>query len=108
MNYGWRFVHGTEIKTIPKEKKCKKLKWLSEEGLQIAMNRRDMKGKEEKERHIHLNAECGPLEKAMANHFSVLVREPHEQYEKAKGHETERWTLHVGRCPICYWRSVQN
>jgi len=49
----------------------------------------------------------GPLEKAMANHFSVLVREPHEQYEKAKGHETERWTLHVGRCPICYCRRVE-
>ena len=46
-----------EAGTIPKEKKCKKAKWLSEEALQIAMNRRDVKGKGEKERCTHLNAE---------------------------------------------------
>ena len=45
------------IKTIPKEKKCKKTKWLSEEVLQIAKKRRQVKGKGEKERYIHLNAE---------------------------------------------------
>ena len=45
------------IKTIPKKKKCKKAKWLSEEALQIAEKRRHMKGKGEKERHAHLNAE---------------------------------------------------
>ena len=45
------------IKTIPKEKKCKKTKWLSEEALQIPVNRREVKGKGEKERYIHLNAE---------------------------------------------------
>ena len=45
------------IKTIPKEKKCKKAKWLSEEALQIAMKRREMKGKREKESYIHLNSE---------------------------------------------------
>ena len=45
------------IKTIPKEKKCKKAKWLSEEVLQIAVNRREAKGKGEKERYTHLNAE---------------------------------------------------
>ena len=44
-------------KTIPKEKKCKKAKWLSEEALQIAVNRREAKGKGEKERYTHLNAE---------------------------------------------------
>ena len=47
----------TGIKTIPMEKKCKKAKWLSEEALQIAEERREMKGKGEKERHTHLNAE---------------------------------------------------
>ena len=47
----------TEIKTIPKKKKSKKAKWLSEEALQIAEKRREAKGKGEKERHIHLNAE---------------------------------------------------
>ena len=45
------------IKTIPKKKKCKKAKWLSEEALQIAEKRREAKGKEKKERYIHLNAE---------------------------------------------------
>jgi len=45
------------IKTIPKKKKCKKAKWLSEEALQIAMKRREAKGKGEKERYTHLNAE---------------------------------------------------
>ena len=45
------------IKTIPKKKKCKKAKWLSEEVLQIAMKRREVKSKGEKERYTHLNAE---------------------------------------------------
>ena len=45
------------IKTIPKKKKCKKAKWLSEEALQTAEKRRDAKGKREKERNTHLNAE---------------------------------------------------
>ena len=45
------------IKTIPKKKKCKKAKWLSEEVLQIAVKRRELKGKGEKERYIHLNAQ---------------------------------------------------
>ena len=45
------------IKTIPKKKKCKKAKWLSEETLQIAEKRREAKGKGEKKRYTHLNAE---------------------------------------------------
>ena len=45
------------IKTIPKKKKFKKAKWLSEEALQIAEKRREVKGKGEKERYTHLNAE---------------------------------------------------
>ena len=44
------------IKTIPQKKKCKKAKWLSEEGLKIAEKRKDPKGKGEKKRYIHLNA----------------------------------------------------
>ena len=48
---------GGVIKTIPKKKKCKKAKWLSEEALQIAEKRREAKGKGEKERYTHLNAE---------------------------------------------------
>ena len=57
----WMEVHDTVqetgIKTTPKRKKCKKAKWLSEEPLQIAVTRRDVKSKEEKERYAHLNAE---------------------------------------------------
>ena len=50
-------VQETGSKTIPKEKKWKKAKWLSEEALQIVVNRREVKGKGEKERYTHLNAE---------------------------------------------------
>ena len=57
----WTEVHDivqeTGIKTIPRKKKCKKVKWLSEEALQIAVIRREVKSKEEKERYKHLNAE---------------------------------------------------
>ena len=50
-------VQETGIKTIPMEKKCKKAQWLSEEALQIAVKRREVKSKREKERYTHLNAE---------------------------------------------------
>ena len=50
-------VQEAGIKTIPKKKKCKKTKWLSEEALQIAVKRREVKGKGEKERYTDLNAE---------------------------------------------------
>ena len=57
----WTEVHDivqeARIKIIPKRKKCKKPKWLSEETLQIAEKRREAKGKGEKERYTHLNAE---------------------------------------------------
>ena len=62
-------VQETGIKTITKKKKCKKAKWLSEEALQIAVKRREVKSKGEKERYTHLNAEfqriVGRDEKAM-------------------------------------------
>ena len=57
----WMEVHDivqeTGIKTIPKKKKCKKAKWPSEEALQIAVKRGEVKSKGEKERYTHLNAE---------------------------------------------------
>ena len=56
-NYECDIVQEAGIKTIPKKKKCKKAKWLSEEVLQIAVNRREAKGKGEKERYTHLNAD---------------------------------------------------
>ena len=62
----WTEVHDivqeAGIKTIPKKKKCKKAKWLSEEALQTAM-KREVKGKGEKERYTHLNAEFQRLAK---------------------------------------------
>ena len=57
----WTEVHDivqeAGIKTIPKKKKCKKAKWFSEEVLQTAIKRREVKSKGEKERYTHLNAE---------------------------------------------------
>ena len=50
-------VQEEAIKTIPRKKKCKKAKWLSEEALQIAEKRREVKGKGEKEIYTHMNAE---------------------------------------------------
>ena len=63
MNYGQRFIYNivqeVVTKTIPKEKECKKAKWLSEEALQIAEKRREVKGKGkgERERYTQMNAE---------------------------------------------------
>jgi len=71
----WMEVHDivleTVIKTIPKKKKCKKAKWLSEEALQIAKKRRGAKGKGEKERSTHLNAEFQRI--AMRDKKAFLV-----------------------------------
>ena len=70
-------VQEAAIKTIPKKKKCKKATWLSEEGLQTAMKRREVKGKGEKERYIHLNTEFQRIarrdEKAfLSDHFKEI------------------------------------
>ena len=63
----WTEVHNTVqdtvIKNIPKKKKCNKAKWLSEEALQIAEKRVEVKGKGEKERYTHLNAEFQKIAK---------------------------------------------
>ena len=60
-NYGWMevcdIVQETGTKTIPKKKKCKKAKWLSEEALKIAMKKREVKSKGEKEKYTHVNVE---------------------------------------------------
>ena len=57
MDGGLQHVQEAVIKTIPKKKKCKKAKWLSEEALQIAEKRREVKGKREKGRFTYVNAE---------------------------------------------------
>ena len=70
----WMEVHDivkeAVIKTIPKKKKCKKAKWLSEEALQIAEKRREAKGKGEKERYTHLNVEFQRIAKRDKKAFS--------------------------------------
>ena len=70
----WMEVHDivkeAGIKTIPKGKKAKKAKWLSEEALQIAVNRREAKSKGEKERYSHLNAESQRI--ARRKHSSAI------------------------------------
>ena len=50
---------------------------------------------------------CGPVEKGMANHFSIFTLRTPWTVWKAKRQDIERWTLQVGRCPICYWRSEE-
>ena len=67
------------IKTIPMKKKCKKAKWLSEEALQIAEKRRDVKGEGEKERYTHLNAE---FQRIARRHKKVILREQCEEIEE--------------------------
>ena len=57
MDAGLEIVPEAVVKTIPKKKKCKKAKWLSQEALQISEKRREVKGKGEKERYFHLNAQ---------------------------------------------------
>ena len=60
MNYGWRFMtlyRGQGARPSPRKRNAKKAKWLSEEDLQIAVKRREVKSKEEKKRYTHLNGE---------------------------------------------------
>ena len=86
MNYGLRFVtQETGIKTIPMEKKCKKAKWLSREGLQIAVKRREVKIKGEKERYKHLNAEFQTIARRDKKAFlSDQCKEVEENNRKGK------------------------
>ena len=75
-------VQGTGIKTILKKKKCKKAKWLSEEVLQIAVKRREVKSKEDKERYTHLNAELQRI--ARRNKKAILSEQCKEKEEKSR------------------------
>ena len=74
-------VRETGIKTTPKKQNCKEAKWLSEEALQIAVKRREAKGKGEKERYIHLNAE-----------FQRIARRDKKAFLSDQGKETEKKT----------------
>ena len=77
-------VQETEIKTIPMEKKCKKAKWLSEEALQIAVKRREVKSKGEKERCKHLNAEFQRIARRDKKVFSDQCKEIEENNRMGK------------------------
>ena len=72
----WTKVHDTVqktgIKTIPMEKKCKKAKWLPEEVLQIAVKRREVKSKGEKERFIHFNVEFQRISERVRKSSSAI------------------------------------
>ena len=73
------------IKTIPKKKKCKKAKWLSEEALQIAQKRREAKGKGEKERSTHLNAKFQRIARSNKKAFlSDQCKEIEENHRMGK------------------------
>ena len=69
-SYGWGFV--AVIKTIPKQKKCKKAKWLPEEALQIAEKRREVKGKGEKERYTQSLLKLMSIESVMPSNHLIL------------------------------------
>ena len=71
-------VQEAVIKTIPKKKKCKQAKWLSEEALQIAVKRREVKSKGEKERYKHLNAEFQRIARRHKAFFSDQCKEVEE------------------------------
>ena len=78
-------VQETGIKTIPMEKKCKKAKWLSGESLQIAVKRREVKSKGEKERYKHLNAEFQRIARRDKKaFFSDQCKEIEEKNRKGK------------------------
>ena len=69
----------TGIKTIPKKKKCKKAKWLSEEALQIAVKRWEEKSKGEKERYTHLNAE---FQRIARRHKKAFLSDQYKEIEE--------------------------
>ena len=77
MDKGWDIVHEAGIKTIPKKKKCKKAKWLSEEAF-IDVKRREAKSKGEKERYTHLNAK-----------FQIIARRAKKAFLSDKCKEIE-------------------
>ena len=72
-------VQETGIKTIPKKKKCKQAKWLSEEALQIAVERREAKSKGEKERYTHLNAE---FQRIATRDKKAFLRDQYKEIEE--------------------------
>ena len=80
------------IKIIPEKKKCKKAKWLSEEALQIAEKRREVKGKREKERYSHLNVELQRIARRDQKEFvSEQCKEREENNKMRKNKKIRRY-----------------
>ena len=77
-------IQETGIKTIPKKKKCKKAKWLSEEAIQIAVKRREAKSKGEKETYTHLNAEFQIARRDKKDFLSYQCKEIEENNRMGK------------------------
>ena len=96
-------VQEAVIKIIPKKKKCKKAKWLSEEALQIAEKRKEVKGKGEKERYTHLNTEFQKIAKIHKASLSEQRREIEENNRMGKTRDRfkkirdTKETFHVDR-----------
>ena len=88
-------VQETGIKTIPMEKKCKKAKWLSGEAVQIAVKRREVKRKGEKERYKHLNAE---FQRIARRDKKAFVRDQCKEIEETT--EWERLEISSGKLEI--------
>ena len=88
-------VQETGIKTIPMEKKCKKAKWLSEKALQIAVKRREVKSKGEKESYTHLNAEFQRIarrdKKAFLSDQSKEIEENNRMEETRDLFQRRQW-----------------
>ena len=90
-------VQETGIKTIPMEKKCKKAKWLSGEALQIAVKRREMNSKGEKERYKHLNAEFQRIARRDKKAFLSNQCKEIEKYNKIERLEISSRKLEIPR-----------
>ena len=89
-------VQEAGIKTIPKKKKCKKAKWLPEDALQIAVKRREVKGKGEKERYNHLNAEFERITKRDKKSFlSGQCKEIEENNRMGKTRDLFKKIRHI-------------
>ena len=86
----------TGIRTIPMEKKCRKAKWLSEDALQVAVKRREVKSKGEKERYTHLNAEFQRITRRdkkafLSNQNGKKLEISSRKLEIPREHFMQRW-----------------
>ena len=90
-------VQEAGIKTIPKEKKCKKAKWLSEEALQVAVKRREVKDKGEKESYTHLNEEFQKIARRDKEDFLSDQRKEIEENNRMKSLEISSRKLEIPR-----------